>query len=379
LGQTASDLEQSIEELWKTLEKCEVSSTEPLPDKVCAGSLGKTRDKRNVRFFFFPGREAARALVLAGVHGSELSGIEVAKRLAKRLYAESRQGRRPWFNTVIVPELFPDNAARARQKGFPPGRDSNIGRYTLGDHCPKRVMSNGKESCVDPNRQFPTPGRPVDFVFPLDALGGPIEPENVMLLRLIDRFEPSRIASVHAHSMPDPKRDKEGKDRNIARPGIFADPHTVSPPAPKAREQEAVRRTLRDCRLALDMARRFVRRYNHLSGRKDGKSRIPGNWLGSKNETCTYGSKAFRQCGISLGGWGPRAIWTLDPTSWIPLPRMARDSITVITVEVRHYYSSAVSKRRAVGREKSAYARHREKELEAHAAALRGIFLEHHN
>lgn len=330
---------------------------EKLPDQMCEGSLGKTKVEREVKYYFFPGRSNERALVIAGVHGSELSGIEVATILKDSL----RTGPKPFFNTIVVPELFRDNAARARKAKLRPGDDyTKVGRYT-NPRCDKsefrkkdKKKSDKEKICVDPNRQFPAAGKPFYPDKPNDALGRPIEPENKMLLELIDLFKPSRIASIHAHTMPSPmKRGKAG-------PGIFADPHRVPKGVTQLQRLRAAlrkaRRTGRDCKLALAMASRFRSVYNRLTKRKDGAKRIPGNWLDSKKQTCWYG-RASIPGGVSLGKWGPA-----------PIPGV-RDSITVITVEVRHYYpSNAATPKKLQAR--------RRKELQAHAEALRKVFLE---
>src|SRR5688572_10267809 len=43
--------------------------------------LGKTKGGKDVEAYFFPGRGDKRALIIGGMHGSELSSIEVAKEL----------------------------------------------------------------------------------------------------------------------------------------------------------------------------------------------------------------------------------------------------------------------------------------------------------
>jgi hypothetical protein len=323
-------------------------------------SLGATLKGTEIEAFFFPGRSAQLAFVIAGVHGSELSGIEVAYLLVKRLFEDSAKGIKPHFSALIIPVLFPDNAATGKGAHNKPGDDDNTGRITDKAHCPQRIQSSGKQECVDPNRQFPTPGRPFDRANPVDALGTQIEKENILLLTAIDQFKPSRIASVHAHRMP----EKMAKD--VDAPGIFADPHTVGPNTTPAEAKQAQDRTKADCDLAKRMAEQFLSEYKTITT-KDGSDRIPGNWVKSGKPTvCEYGSRAFRQCGISLGGWGPRAIPAV------------RGPITIITVEVRHYYQSTATGKRIVGKtgETADGAKHRFKELKAYSSTLRNVFLE---
>ena len=81
-------------------------------------SLGKTSGGREVKAVYFKGAIDEVALVIAGVHGSELSGVEVAERFIRLLSAPNAM--RPFFTVVIVPQLFPDNveAKRVWEKGI---------------------------------------------------------------------------------------------------------------------------------------------------------------------------------------------------------------------------------------------------------------------
>jgi len=365
LGDPDESLEDSIKTIRATLPKCSLLDFlskllrgQGLP--ACTLRLGATLKGNEIEAFFFPGRSTRLALVIAGVHGSELSGIEVAHLLVKRLFEESAKGIKPHFNVGIIPVLFPDNAATGKGAHNKPGDDNNTGRITDKALCPLRIQASGKQDCVDPNRQFPTPGRPFDRANPVDALGTQIERENITLLTAIDLFKPSRIASIHAHKMP------EKMATDVDAPGIFADQHTVGPNATPAEAKQAQDRTKADCDLAKRMAGQFLSEYKTLTT-KDGSDRIPGNWVKSGKPTvCEYGARAFSQCGISLGGWGPRAI-----------PGV-RDPITTITVEVRHYYQSTTTGKRVVGKsgETADGVRHRLNELKAYGAALRDVFLE---
>jgi hypothetical protein len=289
------------------------------------GSLGTTAGKLPVTAYYFPGTSDERALIIGGVHGSEQSGIEVATMLVDSL----RTGSRPYYTVIIVPVLFPDNDAAAKKAHPSPGTDSNKGRYTKGNP-------------VDPNRNFPAPGQSLNTARSrggkkehVDAKGRPIQPENVMLLGLIERFRPSRIASVHA---------KRGEDV----PGIFADPHTTASKATKSEQQAASKASKRDGDLALEMARLAKRR----------GANVPGNRLNSSPNSM-YPIDNSKE-GTSLGSWGPRAISEGGAED--------RASMTVITVEVQHYESSSAESTEA-GRA------NRIKELEAHRDALREIFL----
>jgi len=249
-------------------------------------SLLTTAGGRSVDAFFFPGTSDERALVIAGVHGSEQGGIEVAQMLIQTL---QNAVLRPYYTVIVVPTLFPDNAATRTREGTTPT-----------------------------NRNFPSPGRGLDAATPasgtpMDAGSPPraILPENIALMRLIERFRPSRIASVHGSTT-----------RSAA--GIFSDAHTVSAAAraraggaagAAALETLAAARTASDQSLALSMARDMTRR---------GFGRgVQGNHLAG---TPTTGWSGAIPGGTSLGGWGPQDITEGRATD--------RPSMSIITVEV---------------------------------------------
>src|SRR5260370_40896212 len=56
------------------------------------------------------------ALVIAGIHGSELSGIEVARWLFDMLTERwnKQPSIKPYYTTVIIPEIYPESAKLAR-------------------------------------------------------------------------------------------------------------------------------------------------------------------------------------------------------------------------------------------------------------------------
>jgi|GEM_PF-676593 len=157
--------------------------------------LGYTKKKKPIEAHYFPGTSEKKALVIGGVHGSELSSVEIAKRLITRL----AKGEKPYYSVIIIPSLFPDNAATA--EACKHDRIShNVGRYT-------------HEEAIDPNRQLPSLGEPFYLNKPLDAYGREIEQENQLLLQLIQAFEPDRIVNLHAI-------------KDYGKAGIYADPRT---------------------------------------------------------------------------------------------------------------------------------------------------------
>jgi hypothetical protein len=344
LGAPPGDIDAVLRGLWEKLPRCGwynwcqvLLRAGRLPRQASGIALGGAPGGQTIEAYFFPGTSKERALVVGGVHGSELSGIEVAKRLVQSLAGSAAA---PHFNVLVIPELFPDNAARARAANPSPGQDSNTGRTSPYVRCPKYKNDKGKRVCADPNREFPPLGQPFDTSNPVDALRRKIEPENVSLLDVIRFYRPTRIASVHAHSVP------KSLKRAVDGPGIFADPH------PPKGDKVADAHTQSDCQLALAMARHAQQR----------GARLPANWLATKTPTCSYGSRAAHQPGISLGGWGPS------------------QGISVITVEVQHYYPSnaggtptARSKHHAP--ETATGVKNRLKELQAYVSALQDVFL----
>ena len=156
--------------------------------------LAYSKNNRPVSVYYFPGTSRENALVIGGVHGSELSSVEITRELISQL----SDGKPPYYNVLVVPGLFPDNIAKGRAAGHDIGSHKNIGRYT-------------DKTSVDPNRQMPSPGKPFDRNNPVDHAGRPIEFENALLLEIIQHFRPSGIVSVHAI-------------RSKSQAGIYADP-----------------------------------------------------------------------------------------------------------------------------------------------------------
>ncbi len=163
---------------------------------ITKGRLGYSQKGNPVDVWYFPGTSNHRALIIGGMHGSELSSI----RLAENLISYLQQGARPYFSVMIIPSLFPDNAAAAMADADELGSVKNKGRYT-----------NAKT--VDPNRQMPPPGQAFNPKHGIDYHGRQIEPENQFLLSLIQLYKPSRVLNIHAI-------------RNKEKTGIYADPRT---------------------------------------------------------------------------------------------------------------------------------------------------------
>lgn len=157
--------------------------------------LGYSKKGKPIAVYYFPGISSRKALVIGGVHGSELSAVEVAKEVINNL----SKGEKPYYSVMVIPMLFPDNATTAETcKGDRVNK--NAGRYTT-------------DYAIDPNRQMPSLGKPFSLSNPLDAYGREIEKENRLLLQLIQAFAPDRIINLHAI-------------KDAQRAGVYADPRT---------------------------------------------------------------------------------------------------------------------------------------------------------
>jgi hypothetical protein len=157
-----------------------------LADHLGASELGTTAGKRSIELRFFPGKTTRRALVIGGVHGTERQGVQVARLLEKDLAATPSD-----FSVLLVPVLFPDNAASG-----PLGIREEPGKAT--------------------NRNFPDPGKDLAASGGKDATGRDILPENQLLMQLMERFKPERIISLHGTQHPD-------------KAGVFYDPRKLTP------------------------------------------------------------------------------------------------------------------------------------------------------
>jgi hypothetical protein len=258
--------------------------------------LGKTKQGRSIDAWYFPGTSSKRALVIGGMHGSELSSIEMAEALVARLRHEIS-----YYSVIVIPSLFPDNAAKAMAYPDQLGSVSNIGRYS---------SANG----VDPNRQMPSPGHAFSEEHPVDHMGRTIEQENQFLLMLIRDFRPSRIANLHAI-------------RNLGYGGVYADPRTDA--SGRALGYSA------DSSLAIEMSR-----YIFIHG-----GNVKGNYLDSNPRALYYldpvpaprgmpqrrnmtGSSlsGHRGSGVSMGTWGTTAVADRNEET-------NRPAMRVITVE----------------------------------------------
>jgi len=265
-------------------------------------TLGISKEGRSIPAHYFPGKGERKALIIGGVHGSELSAIAIARTLLQDLEKEAGI----YYNLVVVPCLFPDNEISALENPDVARKQYNKGRYT------------GKDA-IDPNRQMPTPGSSFKAALPLDYLGRPIEVENQLLLQLIHEYQPDRIINLHAI-------------RDSRNAGVFADPRTDY-------EGYALGYAS-DSSLAIEMAK-----YIYVNG-----GNVAGNHLDSIPTSLYYNDPKVvatgtfqprnlegaklpngRGHGISLGTWASTAVCdTVDRN-------LSRPAMRLITIEYPGY------------------------------------------
>jgi hypothetical protein len=296
------------------------------------GQLGQSKQGRPIQAFYFPGQSDKKALIIGGVHGSELSAIEIAKHLVKQLQNEMIH-----YNVVVIPCLFPDNEISAIKVPDGTKQRYNTGRYTSRD-------------AVDPNRQMPAPGSAFRTEYPFDFRGRLIEDENQLLLQLIHQYRPHRVINLHAI-------------RDIKRAGFFADPRTDYEGYALGYET--------DSSLAISMAR-----YVYENG-----GNVAGNHLDSTPTTRYHNDPAIvaegfiqqrnlegsklpgdRGQGISLGTWASTAVCdSADVT-------LNRAAMRLITVEFPGY-------KRPADYEEASDKMYYKKLLELYTDAIKKIFL----
>ena len=266
--------------------------------KASSFVLGKTQLGKNVEAYFFPGTSEKRALIIGGMHGSELSSIEVASELVRIL----KQTANIYYNVIIIPALFPDNAETAKQFPLQIGDADNIGRYSFA-------------GAVDPNRQMPTPGHAFDEEHELDHAGRKIENENSLLLGLIGEYRPQRIVNLHAI-----------RDKNYA--GVFADPRTD--------HNSIALGYATDSSLAIEIAKHIDQQGGYVPGNhlatipnalyyKDPEPVAIGEFQ-ERNFTGSF-LPGKRGGGVSLGTWASTAIFDEFDSS------RNRDAIHILTIE----------------------------------------------
>jgi hypothetical protein len=331
-----------------------------LAQRMWAGELGTSAKKLPIKTFYFPGTTARRALVIAGVHGTERQGMQVAELLMNDLKASP-----PAFSVILVPSLFPDNAA-----------DGKFGE---------------REGGAPTNRNFPTPDKDFAASGGKDAMGRKIRAENEMLMHLIERFQPERIISLHGTQSPgqagvfyDPRQLTAAEREQAERGGVTRPRMTDGPEDQEARQRELskglVASKLREVRsadekLSLDAAKLIDAKTSGVAGRdsrnmvREGEGTTPKGQVGPRAAHSSVAGNVGKSGdldtafwagstpgGTSLGGYAAArgmSIFTVEP----PVNRNNADYRTGET---------AGDKVKPAGREA---------ELQAYADAVRTVLL----
>lgn len=305
-----------------------------LEKKATKFELGLSKKGQAIDAWYFPGTSDKKALVIGGVHGSELSSIAVVNELLDQLTTKGTI----YYNVIVIPSLFPDNAKTACGAQHEIGSGKNIGRYSFA-------------GAPDPNRQMPAPGSPFNEADARYNVGRSVEEENILLLQLIEAYRPQRIASVHAI------RDKKFS-------GFFADPRTDEKGIALGFDSDSI--------LAINMALHV-----HRQG-----GNAPGNALYRRPQAHYYkdplpvaknefqrrniaGSPmpGYKGNGISLGTWASTAI--KDHTD----PSRDRDALRIITIEFP-------GSKRPVDYSDTSLKYDCQKQIKLYAAAIRTVFLQ---
>ena len=291
-----------------------------------------------VKVYMFPGREPSRrALIIGGVHGNEPQGAEVVERLRNRMAAAKQP---PLFTTFLVPTLIERTAE-------PPKTVPKVGKVLQkGPRNVREKAARPDGGEIEPNRNFPLPGTSYKQARELgakegtelrtpsfDDQGNPVPkstphpppltdkdkdgkdkpvpltsvnmlPETRVLITLLERYRPERIASVHAHSLKSTAGDA---------PGIFVDPRADDP----ATAQDE---TAQDDKLTQDMLA-FARGHAKSPDGKFPTDPFVGNKDVKGSPNVHYASSAHVE-GVSLGMYGPVAVPGVRPAA------------TTVTIEV---------------------------------------------
>lgn len=312
---------------------------------------------------FVAGRTTRRALVIGGVHGSEPEGEVVVRQLIEAL---KKAKTKPFFTVILVPRLID----KSREDPSPKSRNApfrEVDDKTAKGSAGASSKGTGSEGNieVEPNRNFPLPGtsydsykkkghlefwdastkkvRPPRDVVTKDGkkenrakavASEKMLPENRLLVHLIEKFQPERLASVHQHSVPGGRGDG---------PGVFVDPRRPAtnlsadegfdPTADQALTKEGKE----DDKLAVAM-RDSIEKDTEAAGlRKRGLDPLAGNAVplpGEKSKkpaTVHYKTGAHAE-GNSLGDYAPVEVKEGGAGD--------RPAIATITIEIPQYDKS---------------------------------------
>ena len=315
LGGRAGDIALAQQVRWRELGKT----------TGWAGPSGKgSTVQRSVTARYVAGRTSRRALVIAGVHGSEVQGVEVAGQLLTDLANAKNQ---PEMSAVIVPDLFPDDSAYRDREG--PG--------------------------AHPNRNFPDPSKDLASSGGKDALGQKIRPENAMLMQLIERFAPERIISIHGTWDPslagvsyDERSLNAVEEARAQSWGINPDSDEANAPpglvnARRAGFQQAA--DTKDNALALGAASLIDTKTSQGTTKGPARSglkhpSVAGNFKGNSAQPNFAKWEGGMDKGVSLGGYASKrgiSIFTVEPPDNKKLSEFKGADQTARDVEIKAY------------------------------------------
>lgn len=297
------------------------------------------------RSVFF-GTSAQFVLIVAGIHTSEQSGVEVARWIQVKLAVRPQPTR---FGAVIIPEVFPTRGVDARTDEWRTG--------SAGDKWREITLPSGQK--LFPARHFPPPGRPLSALprgVLIDRSGTPLRdkqtggniqqlPEIAYVARVIETLKPVRIVSVHGKLRREKRHLTKARNDGIIQmtddeinnwdgvtavagvnfPGIFVDPRYQLSNACTGFDLEP-------CKFDLDMDPAFPTKGASASkrfdsartadGRKDDAlalaaakavadaTLVTGNHLGDPMPIVHYAKEGDTPDAFSLGDWGPVTVTT---------------------------------------------------------------------
>lgn len=282
--------------------------------------IGYSNKGKPVYAYYYNKGGTDKALVIAGIHGSEFYGVDVAYALKDSLDHMKTPASK--WKILLVPELFADNVEAGRNNIF----QVNRGRKTC-DLC-----FGTDENCIkiDPNRQMPAANNLYIPGKNLSGTGDTIEIENRYLLYITQLFNPSRIFSIHCKN--------EARREEI---GIYADPRTTSGNIALGYADDAI--------LAIKMAfivkeqggiilGNFVEEKHTKTGDTCNIKPVsflnsvypqdpPAMYKGERQERNTGNNKN----GITFGTWASTEVRMNN--------KLLKKAATTITIELPQYYS----------------------------------------
>ena len=327
----------------------------------------------NAHVFFGTDPGAGFVLIIAGIHTSEQSGVEVAHWISTKLAAQNKPTR---LGTIVIPEIFPDRGLKAREKEW------NVSP----DDWNKKGGASGAFRNLTANRHFPPPGEALAFLDKgnlktkdgndiLDKTGKPIQQlaEIRHLIQVIEAVKPVRIVSIHGKRQrdsddlkaavtagcltEDERKNWNGRDavKCANFTGVYVDPryslcHKIDPKT----------FYVEDCKfdLAKDPAfppQKGVNKQFDSAISPDGRADdalarkiaqavkdptlVVGNHLSDAPEVVHYAKEPGTPIGFSLGDWGPVDVTTLPPGA--PASTSGkRPGAPVFTIEVDEDHES---------------------------------------